>query len=104
MHARRLYQEIWQHGTLYSYAVDDFDIAQTLKGPLQDGWGITTDGKSLILSDGSADLSFVDPDTLAVTRTLPVMPLWFLSCASTQCYARWSRPAVHADWLGKCHK
>lgn len=75
MHARRLYQEIWQHGTLYSYAVDDFDIAQTLKGPLQDGWGITTDGKSLILSDGSADLSFVDPDTLAVTRTLPVMPL-----------------------------
>lgn len=68
----RLYQELWQTGKLYTYSVADFEQVQSVKGPLQDGWGATTDGKSLILSDGSASLTYVDPDTLAAQKTLPV--------------------------------
>ncbi len=37
-----------------------------------EGWGLTTDGTSLILSDGSSRLRFIDPATFAVTRTLDV--------------------------------
>lgn len=34
------------------------------------GWGLTTDGKSLIMSDGSSSLLFVNPETFQVEREL----------------------------------
>lgn len=37
-----------------------------------EGWGITNDGKSLIMSDGTAALHFLDPETFRETRRLPV--------------------------------
>jgi glutamine cyclotransferase len=67
-----LYQEVWQSGKLYEYDTLNLDDVKTLAGPLSDGWGITTDNKSLILSDGSSSLSFVDPATLTVQRTVLV--------------------------------
>ena len=66
----RLYQEVWKSGKLYTYSVDDFSLVQSAMGPLADGWGATTDNASLILSDGSNVLSWVDPATLAVQRTV----------------------------------
>ncbi len=68
----RLYQEVWQSGKLYEYDTNNFDDVKTLAGPLTDGWGITTDNKSLILSDGSSTLSYIDPTTLAVQKTVEV--------------------------------
>jgi len=51
----------------YIYEIDDFTSAG--KFPYQTrGWGITTDGKELILSDGSANLYFLDPDMYEETR------------------------------------
>ena len=40
--------------------------------PLKDGWGICTDGKSLIISDSSAVLVWVDPSTMAHLRSVKV--------------------------------
>jgi glutamine cyclotransferase len=37
-----------------------------------EGWGLTTDGASLIASDGSATLRFLDPATFAVRRSVAV--------------------------------
>ena len=37
-----------------------------------EGWGLTNDGKSLILSDGSSALRFLDPATFRVERTIAV--------------------------------
>jgi glutamine cyclotransferase len=37
-----------------------------------EGWGLTGDGRSLIQSDGSAQLRFLDPRTLAVRRQVTV--------------------------------
>jgi glutaminyl-peptide cyclotransferase len=37
-----------------------------------EGWGLTHDDASLILSDGSNQLKFIDPANFAVTRTLEV--------------------------------
>jgi glutamine cyclotransferase len=36
------------------------------------GWGLTNDGKQLIMSNGSSNLFFRDPETFAVTKTLKV--------------------------------
>ena len=37
-----------------------------------EGWGLTTDGARLILSDGTDRLRFLDPDTLTETGFVPV--------------------------------
>lgn len=37
-----------------------------------EGWGLTQDGKRLIMSDGTADLRFLDPATLAETGRITV--------------------------------
>ena len=37
-----------------------------------EGWGLTTDGTSIIMSDGSARLRFLDPKTFTVQRTIDV--------------------------------
>jgi glutamine cyclotransferase len=39
---------------------------------LTEGWGITNDGKNLIMSDGSATLYFLNPETYARTGTIQV--------------------------------
>lgn len=37
-----------------------------------EGWGLTTDGKSLIMSTGSSNLYYINPDSLTFTRMLAV--------------------------------
>jgi glutaminyl-peptide cyclotransferase len=37
-----------------------------------EGWGLTHDGSRLIMSDGSHELRFIDPDTLKETKRLTV--------------------------------
>jgi glutaminyl-peptide cyclotransferase len=41
--------------------------------PGKEGWGMTTDGRSLIMSDGTNRLTFLDPETFLVTRILQVI-------------------------------
>ncbi len=67
----RIYQLTWQNQTGFIYDLSTFDRLGefSYRG---EGWGLTTDGKSLILSDGTAELRFLDPDDFEVTRTLPV--------------------------------
>ncbi|HSU17244.1 glutaminyl-peptide cyclotransferase [Longimicrobium sp.] len=68
----RLYQLTWQNQQGFIYTLGDFRQAGTF--PYQgEGWGLTTDGKSLILSDGSNELRVLDPRTFAVQRTVEVM-------------------------------
>lgn len=38
----------------------------------KEGWGLTTDGKSLIMSDGTNNLTYINPETLQITKTLSV--------------------------------
>lgn len=67
----RLYQLTWQSGVAYSYdaatlaPIDSFLYAG-------EGWGLATDGTSLIMSDGSDSLRFVSPTTFQVQRVVHV--------------------------------
>lgn len=67
----KIYQLTWQHQMGFIYN------AQTLEkiGQFQyagEGWGITNDGHSLIISDGSNRIRFLDPDSFRVTKTIAV--------------------------------
>lgn len=68
----RIYQLTWQHqkGFIYDLATFQRLGEFAYQG---EGWGLTTDGQSLILSDGSAQLRFLDPQTFKVLRTITVL-------------------------------
>lgn len=67
----RLYQLTWQ--SMVGYVYDAATLA-----PLDsfrydgEGWGLTTDGTALIMSDGTARLRFLDAGTFAVLREVTV--------------------------------
>jgi glutamine cyclotransferase len=48
-----------------------------------EGWGLTTDGKSLIMSDGTAVITFLNPETFQVIRRIKVrdgkMPVTYIN-------------------------
>ncbi|HEX2202985.1 MAG TPA: glutaminyl-peptide cyclotransferase, partial [Longimicrobium sp.] len=68
----RLYQLTWQQGMGFVYGLDDFRQTGTFAYD-GEGWGLATDGRQLVLSDGSNRLRFIDPATSQVERTLEVM-------------------------------
>jgi glutaminyl-peptide cyclotransferase len=68
----KLYQLTWESHIVYVY--DPKNITKpvkTLKWPYE-GWGMTNNGTDLIISDGSANLYFVNPDDLRVKTTMSV--------------------------------
>lgn len=68
----RLYQLTWQSGVGYVYELETLTLADsfTYAG---EGWGLTSDGSSLIVSDGTPVLRFLDSKTYEVTHELRVM-------------------------------
>ena len=65
-----LYILTWMSRVAFIYDINTLGYKATLSYPRQ-GWGLTTDGESLIASDGSSSLYFLDGD-LRVKRTLKV--------------------------------
>lgn len=55
----------------FVYDKDSFELDRTFQYPTQ-GWGLTHDGSSLIISDGSSTLHFLDPQTMQETGYLSV--------------------------------
>lgn len=66
-----LVQLTWQSHVAFVYDRFSFRQLRTIKYPWE-GWGLTSDGKSLILSDGSADLHFLEPATMHEVRHVTV--------------------------------
>lgn len=58
----RIYQLTWQTGTCFVYDRETFELEETFSYETE-GWGLTTDGERLIMSDGSSTLVFRDPET-----------------------------------------
>lgn len=61
----------WHDGVAHRWSAPGLKPLGTLRYR-GEGWGLTSDGRSLIRSDGSATLTFHDPQTLAVRGALPV--------------------------------
>jgi glutamine cyclotransferase len=65
------FQLTWQNGKAFVYDVDTFRLLKEFAYS-GEGWGLTTDGKLLILSDGTSQIRFLDPATFQVVRTIQV--------------------------------
>ena len=68
----KIYQLTWQHQLGFIYDAWTFEkIGQfNYQG---EGWGLANDGKSLILSDGTNRIRFLDPDNFQVRKTIAVV-------------------------------
>lgn len=67
----KIYQLTWQHGIGFIYDAQKMEQVGRFEYN-GEGWGITTDGRSLIISDGTNLLKFIDPDSFRVTKTIAV--------------------------------
>lgn len=59
----RIYQLTWQSHIGFVYDREQMRPLSDFEYPTE-GWGLTHDGERLIMSDGTATLYFLDPDTL----------------------------------------
>jgi glutamine cyclotransferase len=65
----KLYMLTWQAGVAFEIDKESLKTIKTFHYQGQ-GWGLTTDGKQLILSNGSDEIQFVNPDTFTVEHTI----------------------------------
>ena len=66
-----IYQLTWKNNRVFQYDKYDFSLLKSWPFPGQ-GWGITHNGRQLIVSDGSPTLYFLDPETLGEQRRISV--------------------------------
>jgi glutaminyl-peptide cyclotransferase len=66
-----VYQLTWQNKIVFVYTLKDFKKIKEF--PLTtDGWGLTNDGKNLIVSTGGSDLYYYEPSTFKLLKTQSV--------------------------------
>lgn len=77
----RLYILTWTNKVAFIYGASDLKYSKTYTYP-REGWGLTTDGKRLIASDGSSKLFFMNSDYVqerSVNVTLNGRPVRYLN-------------------------
>ena len=68
----RVYQLTYQTHIGFVYDATTFKQVDTFHFANKEGWGLTTDGHQLIMSDGTDQLTFVDPAGFKPVRALKV--------------------------------
>ncbi|RWX47393.1 Glutamine cyclotransferase [Candidatus Electrothrix aarhusensis] len=66
-----IYQLTWKSRRIFLFDKDKFSVIKSRPYP-REGWGITHNGNELIVSDGTASLYFLDPETLEEKRRILV--------------------------------
>jgi len=78
----RIIQLTYQSNVGFVYNKETFELLREFSYPTE-GWGLTHDGKYLIMSDGTPMLYFLDPETFVQNRKIMVLdqdsPVWGLN-------------------------
>lgn len=68
----KVFQLTYKNKTGFIYDAKTFKELGKFTYTNNEGWGLTTDGKSLIMSDGTSYITYLDPTSFAVTKILDV--------------------------------
>lgn len=71
VHDGELWVLTWKENTAHVFDRESFKLLRSHTYP-GEGWGLTSDGTQLIMSDGSSDLKFINPKDFSVQKTLSV--------------------------------
>lgn len=66
-----IYQLTWKEKKVFVYTLKDFKKIKEFDVSIE-GWGLTNDGKNLIVSTGGSDLNYYDPATFKLIKTQTV--------------------------------
>jgi glutamine cyclotransferase len=66
-----IYQLTWKEGVAFIYDRETFELKEQLNYD-GEGWGLATDGRHLIMSDGSSSITFREPRTFELVRSIGV--------------------------------
>jgi glutamine cyclotransferase len=64
-----VYQLTYQEKVGFMYSLKDFKKIKEFTFAADEGWGMTTDGKEIIASDGTSNLYYYEPGTFRLLRT-----------------------------------
>ena len=67
----KIFQLTWKAGTGFIYDAHDFHLLRKFSYP-GEGWGLTTDGRLLYMSDGTPEIRVLNPETLKEIRRIKV--------------------------------
>ncbi len=67
-----MYQLTYTNQVGFIYDAKTFERRGQFNYANREGWGLTTDGKSIIMSDGTNMISYLDPGNFSVTKTISV--------------------------------
>jgi glutamine cyclotransferase len=67
----KIYQLTWEEHVVFVYDATTFKKIKTLSWPYE-GWGLTHNDTALIVSTGSSNLYFVNPNDFSIQKTLGV--------------------------------
>lgn len=67
----KIYQLTWREHTVFVYDATTLKKINELTWPYE-GWGMTNNGKNLIISTGSSNLYFVDPENFKILNQISV--------------------------------
>ena len=67
----KIYMLTWLSNLCFVYDINSFDMEGSFNY-YGEGWGLTTDGQLLIMSDGTNILRFINPEDFQVVRTISV--------------------------------
>lgn len=67
----KIYQLTWEQHKVFVYDLSTFKKIKEFDWNMQ-GWGITHNGKQLLISTGDSNIYFVNPETFTIERTLGV--------------------------------
>ena len=66
-----VYQLTWKEKKVFAYTLADFKKVKEFNVDIE-GWGLTNDGKNLIVSTGSSDLFYYEPSTFKLLKAQTV--------------------------------
>ena len=67
-----MYQLTYTNQVGFIYDAKTFERRGQFNYSNREGWGLTTDGKNIIMSDGSNTITYLDPKNFSVIKTIDV--------------------------------
>jgi glutamine cyclotransferase len=68
----KIFQVTYKNQIGFIYDLTSYKKIGSFKYSNKEGWGLTSDGKNIIMSDGTNILTYFDPNSLKVVKTLNV--------------------------------
>ena len=69
----KIYQLTYKNQLGFVYDLESFAVIDSFRFASKEGWGLTNDGESLIMSDGTGTLTWINPSDYSIEKKIDVV-------------------------------